>query len=77
MESMTGKRLDENHRARLIDGPSEQELVIAALEETMTRSYTHIHDFWKEHKLPDLRTAAFLYAIERVAESYKQHGIFP
>lgn len=77
METIAGKRLSEDHKARLIEGPSEQELVIAALEETMCRSYAQIHDFWKERKLPDLRTAAFLFAIERVVESYKQHGIFP
>ena len=77
LESIIGKRLPEDRRQRLIKGPSEEELVIAALEETMIRSYARVHDFWKRRQLPDFRTAAFLLAIERVAESYRHHGIFP
>jgi glutamate dehydrogenase (NAD(P)+) len=77
LESIIGKRLPEDRRQRLIKGPSEEELVIAALEETMIRSYARVHDFWKRRQLPDFRTAAFLLAIERVAESYGHHGIFP
>ena len=74
---MTGRFLPGRSRERLIKGPSERELVVAALEETMIRSYALIHDLWKRRNLPDLRTAVFLSAIERVADSYKYHGIFP
>ncbi|MCU0787042.1 MAG: Glu/Leu/Phe/Val dehydrogenase [Verrucomicrobia bacterium] len=77
LESLTGKTMDAERRKRLIKGPREEELVVAALEETMIRSYDQVHDFWKQRGLPDLRTAAFLHAIERVAESYTHHGIFP
>jgi glutamate dehydrogenase (NAD(P)+) len=77
MESLAGRCLLAERRERLIKGPSEEELVNAALEETMIRSYGHLHEFWKQRQLPDLRTAAFLYALERVAESYQHHGIFP
>jgi glutamate dehydrogenase (NAD(P)+) len=77
VEAMTGQCLPGERRERLIRGPSEEELVLAALEETMIRSYGQVHEFWKQRKLPDLRTAAFLHAIERVAESYTHHGIFP
>ena len=77
METLAGQCLTHERRHRLIKGPSEEELVISALEETMIRSYNQIHNFWKQRKLPDLRTAAFLCAIERIAESYKHHGIFP
>jgi len=77
MEAMTGQSLPGSSRERLIKGPSEEELVVAALEETMIRAYGLIHDTWKRRNLPDLRTAAFLSAIERVVDSYKYHGIFP
>lgn len=77
METMTGLGIPGGRKERLIKGPSEEELVVAALEETMIRSYHQLHNVWKERDLPDLRTAAFLYAIERVAESYRHHGIFP
>ena len=77
METLTGNTLPAESSRRLIHGPSEEELVIAALELSMTKAYKNIHRTWKERNLPDLRTAAFLIALERVAESYKHHGIFP
>jgi glutamate dehydrogenase (NAD(P)+) len=77
MEALTGTRVPCGQRERLIRGPGERELVIAALEQTMIRAYAQIHEFWKSQGLPDLRTAAFLMAIERVGTSYLHHGIFP
>lgn len=76
-ESIVGKELSSAQRARLIVGPSEEELVNAALEQTMNRAYRQIHENWKSKNLGDLRTSAFHLAIGRVAESYLQHGIFP
>lgn len=77
IETLTGASLPAESSRRLIHGPSEEELVVAALELSMTKAYRNIHRTWKERNLPDLRTAAFLIALERVAESYKHHGIFP
>ncbi len=77
VEELTGSKLPTDHLPRLIHGPSEEELVIAALEQSMMTAYRHVRKFWKERDLPDMRTAAFLLALERVAESYRQHGIFP
>jgi glutamate dehydrogenase (NAD(P)+) len=28
-------------------------------------------------KIPDMRTAAFALAIEKIGRSYEEHGIFP
>lgn len=77
MEDMTGTCVPGLRRMRLIKGPDEYELVKSALEHTMIRAYREIREVWKSRKLPDLRTAAFLLAIERVGTSYRQHGIFP
>jgi glutamate dehydrogenase (NAD(P)+) len=77
MEDLVGACIPNERRQRLISGPSEEELVVAALEQTMNRAYEHIHDLWKDRQVADLRTAAFLLGIERVAESYQHHGIFP
>jgi glutamate dehydrogenase (NAD(P)+) len=77
VEEMTGTRLSLEQSARLIQGPTEEELVVAALEQSMVRSYQRLRRFWKERDLPDLRTAAFLLALELVADSYRHHGIFP
>lgn len=77
IEEMTGLKMPTDQLPRLINGPSEEELVRAALEQSMIRAYQNLRRIWKERNLPDLRTAAFLLALERVAESYKHHGIFP
>ena len=51
--------------------------VRTALTETMSESYRDMHEAWKERDLPDLRTAAFLIAIDRIAANYIALGIFP
>jgi hypothetical protein len=43
----------------------------------MTVGYRNIHREWKNHCLPDLRTAAFSFAIQKVAKTYLDLGIFP
>lgn len=77
MEDLTGRTLPESQRQSIVQGPNEEALVVAALESTMIHSFEKLYCFWKERNLPDMRTAAFLLAIEKVAESYLHHGIFP
>jgi glutamate dehydrogenase (NAD(P)+) len=77
IEELTELKMPVDKLPRLIHGPSEEELVIAALEQSMMRAYQRMRDAWRSRNLPDLRTAAFLVALERVGESYKHHGIFP
>jgi Glutamate dehydrogenase/leucine dehydrogenase len=73
---MTGQTPAAEDMSRL-RGPTEIEIVRTALEETMARSYLNIHSLWKESGLPDLRTAAFVFAISRVATTYQMQGVFP
>ena len=77
MEGLAGKKLDPNHRKLLEAGPREIDYVRTALAETMALGFHNIHDCWKTRDFPDLRSAAFAYAIDRVASSYEAHGIFP
>jgi len=77
MEHLTGKSLPESEREKLTGGPTELDYVRTALAETMARAYHAIHDQWQSRDLGDLRTAAFTFAIDRVAKSYMAHGIFP
>jgi len=57
-------------------GAGEYELVDSGLEETMINAYNEINDLRKKHNI-DLRTAAFLNAIDKVGIMYEQMGIFP
>jgi len=77
MEKLSGQKIPDARRAQLVEAPGEELIVNSALEQTMIRSYQSIHKLWRTRNLPDLRTAAYLYAIERVSESYNYHGIFP
>ena len=77
MEQVTGKLISTSERETLTQGPSEIDFVYTALEETIAVAYEQIRNVWKERALPDLRTAAFLLAIERVGNCYLSQGIFP
>lgn len=50
--------------------------VMAKLEKKMRDSFTRVFETSKERNV-DMRTAAFILAIERLEEAYVQRGIFP
>lgn len=77
MENLADAKVTLDRRSRLIHGPGEEELVVAALEQSMTLAYQRVRGLWKERGLPDLRTAAYLRSLELIGESYRHHGIFP
>lgn len=77
MEQVTGKLVSAPERRILTEGPDEIDFVYTALEETIAVAYEQIRDAWKGRALPDLRTAAYLLAIERVGNCYLSQGIFP
>lgn len=77
LERLTGKALEAEERASLVHGPSERELVHSALENTMVYAYQALVQCARARELADLRTAAFVLAIEKVARIYGASGIFP
>jgi glutamate dehydrogenase (NAD(P)+) len=74
---LTGKSLPPDEAALLLQAPNEIDFVRTALENTMAISYEKIRELWKRRALPDLRTGAYLSAIESVASAYALDGIFP
>lgn len=77
IEQLTGESLDPQQKALITAGPKEIDFVQTALAETMAFAYHNIRDIWKTRDMPDLRTSAYYFAINRVARSYAAHGIFP
>jgi glutamate dehydrogenase (NAD(P)+) len=78
IEKTTGKSLDEKSKKIITHGADEEDLVNSGLEDTMVFAYNEIRDTWKENKkIPDLRTAAFITAIDKIATAYYSLGIFP
>ncbi len=78
VEGVTGRMFTAEEIERVTHGASEEDLVNSGLEETMIGAYHPIRKVWKERdgKI-DLRIAAMIVAIEKVALSYEQLGIFP
>lgn len=78
IERQTGKKITARERRTIIHGADEIDIVNSGLEETMVGAYRAIRDVWKRHKgCEDLRTAAFIVAINKIAEAYFAMGIFP
>ena len=76
VEQLTGKKMTESARRRAAEAAGEEELVNSGLEETMVAAYSELRAIQKEESV-DLRTAAFMNAIGKVAMAYTQRGIFP
>ena len=78
IETLTGKSLSEEQRRSLIHGPDEQDIVNSGFEDTMILAYHAIREaLKKDPALGDLRAAAFRTAIEKIARSYLELGVFP
>jgi glutamate dehydrogenase (NAD(P)+) len=78
IESAIGKKLNDSSKRIIIHGADEEDLVNSGLEETMVIAFNEIRETWKENpKIRDLRTAAFVNAIDKIATSYMALGIFP
>ncbi len=78
MESATGKRFTDAERGMLAAGAEEEDLVSSGLEETMVTAWHALRD--TKGRLGDdvdLRLAAFVLAIDKIALSYQDLGIFP
>jgi glutamate dehydrogenase (NAD(P)+) len=78
IEESTGRKFSDVERAAIAKGPDEQDLVNSGLEETMIAAFHDLLNTQRQSKgIPDLRIAAFVSAIHKVARSYSELGIFP
>ena len=78
IESATGRFFSHEERTAIVRGADEIDLVNSGLEETMITAYRQIHEQWtRDSRIKDLRTAAFLTALHKVATTYLELGIFP
>lgn len=78
MEALSGKTVNSEEKEFIMHGADEVDLVYSGLEETMITATREIMDTWKsDPQIPDMRTAAFVVAINKVGTSYAELGIFP
>jgi len=78
VEKASGAKFTQIQKNLIERGADEKDLVYSGLEETMINTYHQIRNRFKNTKgMPDLRTATFATAIDKVAISYQNLGIFP
>ncbi|MEO1000562.1 MAG: glutamate dehydrogenase, partial [Pseudomonadota bacterium] len=68
--------LSDGFKREYLRGAGELELVRSGLDDTMRAAYQSMRAVWHERgDVPDLRIAAYLVAIDRVAASYRALGL--
>lgn len=76
VEGLTKLQFDDATVTAAATAAGEQDLVRSGLEDTMVEAYNEIRDIRLREKV-DLRTAAYINSIEKVARTYAERGIFP
>jgi glutamate dehydrogenase (NAD(P)+) len=78
VETETGRNLTTDERSLIARGADEADLVYSGLEETMITAYNQLREIWKtKENVGNLRTAAFIGAIDKIALCYFELGVFP
>jgi len=68
--------MSPDFKRKYLRGAGELELVRSGLDDTMRQAYQQISEVWHGREdVDDLRTAAYLVAIEKVAASYRALGL--
>lgn len=77
LEEMTGTRIADHHKDKIIRGADEIDLVRSGLDDTMRQAYQQIREVLnRNEKVKDYRTASFVISIEKIAHTYIDVGIF-
>ncbi|MEW2917266.1 Glu/Leu/Phe/Val dehydrogenase [Ruegeria sp. ANG10] len=68
--------MSPNFKAKYLKGADELELVRSGLDDTMRIAYQSMREVWHSRDdVEDLRTAAYIVAIDRVSKSYRAKGL--
>jgi len=78
VEARTGTEFTTEERSLLTRGAGEEDLVNSGLEETMALAFESIRRTQQTYgEVADLRAAAFINAIDKIALCYEDLGFFP
>ncbi|WP_170381591.1 Glu/Leu/Phe/Val family dehydrogenase [Ruegeria atlantica] len=68
--------MSPDFKAKYLKGADELELVRSGLDDTMRIAYQSMREVWHSREdVEDLRTAAYIVAIDRVSKSYRAKGL--
>jgi glutamate dehydrogenase (NAD(P)+) len=77
LEEHAGIQIPEKMRGGLLGGADEVDLVRSGLEDAMRAGFQEIYQNYNENEaITDLRTAAFVVAIRKIARSYLDLGVY-
>ncbi len=77
LEQMTGLSVPDHHRQKITRGADELDLVRSGLDDTMRNAYQEMREtLLLMDNVHDLRTAAYVTSINKIARSYNDIGIF-
>jgi len=77
LEEMTGREVSEQLRESVTRGADELDLVRSGLDDTMRLAYQEIRNARDANpNVHDLRTAAYVVSITKIARSYNDIGVF-
>ena len=75
IETMTGKEMPDKYKEQFIEGANEIDLVRSGLDDMMREAYQKVRQSMIENDIPNLRTAAYKVALDRIATSYDSIGL--
>jgi len=76
LENMTGREVPRTLRTEIVRGASELDLVRSGLDDTMRAAFLDIREAMKRNEnIHDYRTAAYVIAIQKLAQSYYDMGL--
>lgn len=78
LETMTKQPVPQAIRDVLTSAAGELELVRSGLDDSMRNAYNEIREVLASHpEAEDLRTAAYMLAIQKIARAYLEQGVWP
>jgi len=77
IESLTKDTVPESQRNEIVTGANELDLVRSGLDDTMRMAYQELSNALKSNdKIKDFRTAAYVVAVNKIARSYFDIGVY-
>lgn len=77
LEELTGKKIMESDRKKIVHGADEEDLVNSGLDDTMRNGYQQMSEALNGNpKISELRTAAYAVAIGKISSTYLDLGSY-
>ncbi|MEW5757382.1 MAG: Glu/Leu/Phe/Val dehydrogenase [Pseudomonadota bacterium] len=77
MEELTGMKMSDRHRENIVRGAEEIDLVRSGLDDSMRLAYQDMQRVLNTYpQVTDYRTAAYVIAIEKIARTYLDIGVY-